>query len=311
MAGWFSWIRRLSSRFQFWSAPRTPMPIRNANRGPVFSFTRGVTWSGGFAFFAWKPAIGPHRMPASIWPDIRSAIMASADEFEAGIDHQLIGSGIRHQAVDRHVRARRRAGHDADTLAFQALVFQRRHVFEAAALLGDQRIGGAVIGIGALNQVVALREAHDDVATMGAKRHPDEAGRLREVHVVQLLVQLLGEQFGELVLESLALVVGERQIVRIGADAQHLGIDELDRQIAGFLDLRARDIAPDEYGEDRQYRDRQPALLPGICHQKLLHFRPTMVANSEEVSATPTNEVPLKPQTSKMLSLSIGALQQE
>ena len=52
MAGWFSWIRRLSIRFQFWSAPRTPMPMRNANRGPVFSFTSGVTWSGGFAFLA-------------------------------------------------------------------------------------------------------------------------------------------------------------------------------------------------------------------------------------------------------------------
>ena len=203
--------------------------------------------------------------------------------------------------------AGRRAGHDADMLAFQALVVQRRNVFEAAALLGDQRIGGAVIGIGALNQVVALREAHDDVATMGPKRHPDEAGRLREVHVVQLLVQLLGEQFGELVLEALALFVGERQIVRIGADAQHLGIDELDRQIAGFVDLRARDIAPGEYGEDRQCCDRQPALLPGICLQKLLHFRSTMVANFGKISATPTNQVPLKPQTSKMLSLSIGA----
>jgi hypothetical protein len=79
---------------------------------------------------------------------------------------------------------------------------------------------------------------------MGPKGHPNEAGRLREVHVVQLLLQLLGEQFGELVLKALALFVGERQIVRIGADAQHLGIDEFDRQIAGFVDLRARDIAP-------------------------------------------------------------------
>src|SRR6266496_1728928 len=191
-------------------------------------------------------------------------------------------------------------------LALQALVFQRRHVFEAAALLGDQRIGGAVIGIGTLNQVVALREAHDDVATMGPKRHPDEAGRLREVHIVQLLVQLLGEQFGKLILESLALFVGERQVMRIGANAQHLGIDELDRQIAGFLDLRACAIAPEEHSEDRQYCDRQPAPLSGICHRKLLHFRPTMVANFRKISATSTNEGPLKPQMSKMLCSPIG-----
>ena len=90
----------------------------------------------------------------------------------------------------------------------------------------------------------------------GPQRHPDEAGRLREIHVVQLLVEFFGEQFGELVLESLALLVGERQIVRIGADAQHLGIDELDRQIAGFLDLRARVIAPGEQGEYCQCCDR-------------------------------------------------------
>jgi hypothetical protein len=94
--------------------------------------------------------------------------------------------------------------------------------------------------------------------------------------------------------------------MRIGADAQHLGIDQLDRQIAGFLDLRLRDIAPDEHGEDRQDQNRQPALLSGICHQKLQHFRPTMVANFEKISATRSNEVPLKPQTRKMLSLSIG-----
>ena len=205
--------------------------------------------------------------------------MASADEFDAGIDHQLIRLGVRHQTVDRHVGGRRRAGHDADMLAFQALVFQRRNVFEAAARLGDQRIGGAVIGIGSLNQIVALRKAHDDIATMGPERHPDEAGRLREIHVVQLLVQLLGEQFGELVLESLALLVGERQIVRVGADAQHLGIDEFDRQIAGFLDLRVHDIAPGKNSEERQCCNRPPALSPGTSHRKLLHFRSTMSVN--------------------------------
>ena len=149
--------------------------------------------------------------------------------------------------------------------------------------------------------------AHDDVATMRAKRHPDEAGRLREVHVVELLVQLLGEQFGELVLEALALFVGERQIVRIGADAQHLGIDELDRQIAGFVDLRARDRARASTARTANVAIASQRFCPGVCLQKLLHLRPTMVANFGKISATPTNQVPLKPQTSKMLSLSIGA----
>ena len=88
-------------------------------------------------------------------------------------------------------------------LAFQALVFQRRDVVKAAARLGDQRVGRAVVGIGALDQIVALRKAHDDVAAMRAKRHPNETGRLRKVHVVELLLQLFREQLGELVLETL------------------------------------------------------------------------------------------------------------
>ena len=96
------------------------------------------------------------------------------------IDHQRIGLGVHHQTVDRHVGRGRRAGHDADMLALQALVLQRRDIVEPAARLGDQRIGGAVIGIGALHQIVALRKAHDDVATMRGERHPDEAGGLRE-----------------------------------------------------------------------------------------------------------------------------------
>ena len=65
-------------------------------------------------------------------------------------------------------------------LALQPRILQRRDVFETAARLRDHRIGRAVIGIGALHQIVALRKAHDDVAAMRAERHPHEAGRLRE-----------------------------------------------------------------------------------------------------------------------------------
>ena len=138
------------------------------------------------------------------------------------------------------------------------------------ARLGDQRIGRAVIGIGALNEIVALRKAHDDIAAMRAERHPHEAGRLREVHVVELLLQLLGEQFGELVLESLALLVGERHVARIGADPQHLGIDQLDRQIGAaavtvslVVPLRPRDVAADKGGGNREQRNQQATLLTG------------------------------------------------
>ena len=80
---------------------------------------------------------------------------------------------------------------------------------------------------------------------MRAERHAHEACRLRKIHVVELLLQLVGKQLGELVLEPLALLVRERQIARIGADPQHLGIDQLDREIEAALivSLRARSIA--------------------------------------------------------------------
>ena len=59
-------------------------------------------------------------------------------------------------------------------LALETPVFERRNVIEAAAQLGDQRIGGAVIGIGALDEVVTLRE------TRGISlRSIDEADALR------------------------------------------------------------------------------------------------------------------------------------
>ncbi len=107
-------------------------------------------------------------------------------------------------------------------LALQLRVLERVDVLEPAAGLGDQRIARAVIGIGALHEIIALRKAHDDVAAMRAQRHAHEAGGLREEDVVELLLELVRKQLGELVLEPLALFVRERQIARIGADAQHV-----------------------------------------------------------------------------------------
>ena len=79
-----------------------------------------------------------------------------------------------------------------------------------------------------------------------AERHPNETGRLRKVHVVELLLKLLGEQLGELVLEPFAFLVRERQIARVGAYSQHLGIDEFDRQIGAVIRLRQRNAGTEQ-----------------------------------------------------------------
>src|SRR5579859_1848815 len=102
---------------------------------------------------------------------------------------------------------------------------------------------------------------------MRAERHADEASRLRKIHVVKLLVQFLRKQLSKLVLESLTLLVRERKVARIGADPQHLGIDELDREvkaaIAGLglrvVTLRPRHLMACRRCSDRE-RDQQAAM---------------------------------------------------
>ncbi len=126
---------------------------------------------------------------------------------DPGIDHQRIRLGIHHQAVDSHVGGRRCAGDDADMLAFQARISERRNVVETTIGLDDQRIGGAVVRIGHLHEIVALRKAHDQIATVRTERHANEAGGLREKHVVEFLLQLRRQQFSDLVLESLAFFI--------------------------------------------------------------------------------------------------------
>ncbi len=87
-----------------------------------------------------------------------------------------------------------------------------------------------------------------------------KAGRLREIHVVERLLQLGREQLGELVLEALALFIRERQVARIGADPEHLGIDKLDREIEPFIvGLCARTIVTDKHCDDREKRNCQAA----------------------------------------------------
>ena len=126
---------------------------------------------------------------------------------DARIDHQRIRLRIHHQAVHRHIGRGRRAGDDADMLVLETGVLKRCNVVEAATRLCDQRVGRPVVRIGALHEIVALRKTHDDVAAVRAQRHLDEAGRLREIHIVEPLLQLGSEQLGELVLKALAFLV--------------------------------------------------------------------------------------------------------
>ena len=79
-----------------------------------------------------------------------------------------------------------------------------------------------------------------DITAVRAERVAHEARCLRIPGIGKCLAELVGEEFGDLVLESRALVVREWQIVRIGADPEHLRIDKLDRgaRVVARLSLR-------------------------------------------------------------------------
>ena len=115
-------------------------------------------------------------------------------------------------------------------LPLQKRVGKRFHARELGIRLHDQSIGARVVGVGVLNQLVALRIADDDVACVGAERHPDEAGR----HAGSRCRRPSSRAFPRGAPRScsrspppLSLDIGHEVGVR--ADAQHFRIDELDR----------------------------------------------------------------------------------
>src|SRR5208282_4785351 len=83
--------------------------------------------------------------------------------------------------------------------------------------------------------IVTLGEAHDDIAFIGTQGIAHEAHRVRIPGVAQRFAKLAGDDFRELVLETLAILVGEGQISRIGANPEDLWIDKLDRRSRAFL----------------------------------------------------------------------------
>ena len=74
---------------------------------------------------------------------------------------------------------------------------------------------------------------------MGVQRIADEAGRVRIEGVGDRLAELAGEKLGDLVLETFAGLIRERQIARVRAGPKDMRIDQLDR-IADLRILRAR-----------------------------------------------------------------------
>jgi hypothetical protein len=75
---------------------------------------------------------------------------------------------------------------------------------------------------------------------MRGERIAHETRGLRIPRVGKSLAELFGKKLGDLVFEPRALVVGEWQVVRVGADPKHFRIDKLDCAARVFARLSVR-----------------------------------------------------------------------
>ena len=85
-------------------------------------------------------------------------------------------------------------------------------------------IARAVVRPGAGHHLGAARDARPDVADVRLQRVPDIAAPLRPPRIVDGRAEILRNQLYDLVLETAAGLVREREIVGIGADAKRGGI---------------------------------------------------------------------------------------
>lgn len=143
---------------------------------------------------------------------------------------------------------RGRASLHADCLALELGVVNRLHVLKPAAFLSDQRVGRAVIVIGVERKFVGLDGAHDNVAAACRKRHADEAETLGIPGVFNGAAEFVGENFRDLVLEALALLVRVREVLRRRANAKHVSVHRVGQVTLGGLGATCR--GDDETAEE-------------------------------------------------------------
>src|SRR4029078_13268620 len=143
------------------------------------------------------------------------------------IDHHRITFDVAHQAILGDVVAAWRALHHADFFALQARVGDRVNTIEPRALFINKRRCRAVDRVGVEHDVITLPPTDHEIAFLGGQRHANEAHRLRKPSVDDRQLQLVADDLGYLVFEALTLLIGKRQVCRIGADAKLLAIDEI------------------------------------------------------------------------------------
>ena len=180
---------------------------------------------------------------------------------------------MRHEPGGRHVVRWRGAGDHADALILETRILELLDAVETGSGLEHQRIGRTVIGIGRLDEIVSERIPHHDIAAARQQRHADEACRLRVPFIGEVLAELARKKLGKLVLEAFASLRRERHVARVGADAQRLRVDELERRF-GRRRLRLR-LRMRERGRGKK-REELEAETRFVLH----HFAPMQLSSA-------------------------------
>jgi hypothetical protein len=91
---------------------------------------------------------------------------------------------------------------------------------QATVLAIHEHVAGAVIRPGGEDAVGSGRRSHDEIALAGRERVTNEPPPLRPPGVANGGAELGSNELCEPVLEAFAALIGERQVVGIGADPE-------------------------------------------------------------------------------------------
>ncbi len=112
---------------------------------------------------------------------------------------------------------------NADLELAQNRVIERADL-EPAVFPIEKDIGGAVVGLGRQDKLVAAGNAHHHITGSLPQCVPDEAASLRPPGVTDASVQFRGDQLRDLVLEPFLPPIGIGKVVRVGADPELPGL---------------------------------------------------------------------------------------
>ncbi len=111
----------------------------------------------------------------------------------------------------------------ADLEPLECRIVKRRDPEPAVGAI-HERVAAAVVGLRRRHALEAGGHTDEHVARAGAERVPDVAAPLRPPRVLELRVHLACDELGDAILEPLLPLVGEREVVRVGADPKGAGI---------------------------------------------------------------------------------------